>query len=45
VPAALQPPARRSLAAHLLKLQAEGRVLQAEGRWRLAGDAPATASP
>jgi glyoxylase-like metal-dependent hydrolase (beta-lactamase superfamily II) len=36
VPAALHPVAARSVLAHLLKLQQEGRVRQAEGRWRLA---------
>jgi glyoxylase-like metal-dependent hydrolase (beta-lactamase superfamily II) len=34
-PAALHPVAQRSLLAHLLKLQAEGRADQADGAWVL----------
>ncbi len=36
VPAALHPVARRSLLAHLLKLEAEGRALCADGSWSAA---------
>jgi glyoxylase-like metal-dependent hydrolase (beta-lactamase superfamily II)/8-oxo-dGTP pyrophosphatase MutT (NUDIX family) len=35
-PAPLLPVARRSLTAHLIKLAAEGRAREEEGRWRLA---------
>jgi glyoxylase-like metal-dependent hydrolase (beta-lactamase superfamily II) len=34
-PARLHPVARRSLHAHLIKLQRESRVVEAEGAWRL----------
>lgn len=35
-PAPLLPVARRSLTAHLIKLAAEGRAREEQGRWRLA---------
>jgi glyoxylase-like metal-dependent hydrolase (beta-lactamase superfamily II) len=37
VPAAVHPVAQRSLLAHLLKLQADGRAAQADGRWHWRG--------
>ena len=37
VPAALHPMARRSLLAHLLKLEADARVAQEAGCWRWRG--------
>jgi glyoxylase-like metal-dependent hydrolase (beta-lactamase superfamily II)/8-oxo-dGTP pyrophosphatase MutT (NUDIX family) len=36
-PPRLHPMARRSLTAHLLKLRAEARALEQDGRWSLAG--------
>lgn len=35
VPAHMHPVASRSLFAHLIKLEAEGRAAQSDGRWRL----------
>jgi glyoxylase-like metal-dependent hydrolase (beta-lactamase superfamily II)/8-oxo-dGTP pyrophosphatase MutT (NUDIX family) len=35
VPARVHPVASRSLLAHLLKLETEGRAAQSEGRWRM----------
>jgi hypothetical protein len=37
VPARMHPVASRSLLAHLIKLRAEGRAVDAEGRWRVTG--------
>jgi glyoxylase-like metal-dependent hydrolase (beta-lactamase superfamily II)/8-oxo-dGTP pyrophosphatase MutT (NUDIX family) len=35
VPARVHPVAKRSLLAHLIKLEAEGRITRAGGRWRI----------
>jgi glyoxylase-like metal-dependent hydrolase (beta-lactamase superfamily II) len=37
VPPAVHPVAQRSLLAHLLKLEADGRAAQADGRWHWRG--------
>ena len=41
-PARLHPVARRSLHAHLIKLERESRVAQTDGLWRLLGSPAAT---